>query len=45
VIALLQAMAEIGLKVKTRARSLHRERTSRSTPSVLATAPGQRNHS
>ena len=45
VIALMQAMAEVGFKVKARARSLHRECTSRSAPSVVATAPGQRNHS
>ena len=43
--ALMQAMAEVGLEVKARARSLHGERTTGSAPSVVATAPEQRNHS
>ena len=43
--ALMQAMAEVGLKVKAGASSLHGERTTGSAPSVVATAPEQRNHS
>ena len=43
--ALVEAMAKVGREVEARAGSLHRECTTRAAPSVVAIAPGHRNHS